>query len=544
MEYAFNPNLAVNTAAQQDIAARRREMEALSKSADPEAQRAKLRDACEGFEAIFLQKMWEQMRATLPKDGLMHSKEEEMWQSMYDQELGKSMAASGGIGLADMMMRQLDRNDGAISDATRQSTMRRPVLEVPPAPLLPPSPAPENTPAGTASAAESPAPPASAPLVKTAMSGIYEGEAPQAGAAPDAPFPSAPAALETPAPSVAAEADATPASVRQTLDELSAHLAAQNAGSAAPTPSAADAINTTGPAGPVITRITYQTNLPPGQRKASPFTGRTTAPAAPYTAAPLSTATSPTASERPGSLPAPAAAPAAESIPAPTAAEEIASTSSHRATPGVPAPTQDILAGIKPRFIPTRFASAPAARVTRTTASVTTLSGATALAAQAGGPALTGPEEVAESVALGNPAPPRGSLAAPVTGDISSGFGWRLDPLTGRRAWHAGVDIKAEPGESVRAARSGVVTFAGEHAELGNLVVLDHGDGLRTFYGHNQELDVKPGQRVDTGTELAKAGASGRAAGPHLHFEVRRGDLALNPEPLLRQRDIQVADAR
>ena len=383
MEYAFNPNLAVNTAAQQDIAARRREMEALSKSADPEAQRAKLRDACEGFEAIFLQKMWEQMRATLPKDGLMHSKEEEMWQSMYDQELGKSMAASGGIGLADMMMRQLDRNDGAISDATRQSTMRRPVLEVPPAPLLPPSPTPENTPAGTASAAESPAPPASAPLVETAMSGIYEGEAPQAGAAPDAPFPSAPAALETPAPSVAAEADATPASVRQTLDELSAHLAAQNAGSAAPTPSAADAINTTGPAGPVITRITYQTNLPPGQRKASPFTGRTTAPAAPYTAAPLSTATSPTASERPGSLPAPAAAPAAESIPAPTAAEEIASTSSHRATPGVPAPTQDILAGIKPRFIPTRFASAPAARVARTTASVTTLSGATALAAQA-----------------------------------------------------------------------------------------------------------------------------------------------------------------
>ena len=151
---------------------------------------------------------------------------------------------------------------------------------------------------------------------------------------------------------------------------------------------------------------------------------------------------------------------------------------------------------------------------------------------------------MAESVALGNPAPPRGSLAAPVTGDISSGFGWRLDPLTGRRAWHAGVDIKAEPGESVRAARSGVVTFAGEHAELGILVVLDHGDGLRTFYGHNQELDVKPGQRVDTGTELAKAGASGRAAGPHLHFEVRRGDLALNPEPLLRQRDIQVADAR
>ena len=131
-----------------------------------------------------------------------------------------------------------------------------------------------------------------------------------------------------------------------------------------------------------------------------------------------------------------------------------------------------------------------------------------------------------------------------MSGDISSGFGWRADPFTGRRSWHAGVDIKAEPGEAVRAARGGVVSFAGEHPELGNLVVVEHGDGLRTFYGHNRSIEVRAGQTVSTGTELARAGASGRASGTHVHFEVRRGDLALNPEPLIRQADTLLADAR
>ena len=89
-----------------------------------------------------------------------------------------------------------------------------------------------------------------------------------------------------------------------------------------------------------------------------------------------------------------------------------------------------------------------------------------------------------------------------------------------------------------------MVSFAGEHPELGNLVVVEHGDGLRTFYGHNRSIEVRAGQTVSTGTELARAGASGRASGTHVHFEVRRGDLALNPEPLIRQADTLLADAR
>lgn len=75
-----------------------------------EAREKKLRDACEGFESVFIQKMWQEMRNTIPKGGLMHGKEERFWQDMYDQELSKSMTSAGGIGLADMMYAQLSRN--------------------------------------------------------------------------------------------------------------------------------------------------------------------------------------------------------------------------------------------------------------------------------------------------------------------------------------------------------------------------------------------------------------------------------------------------
>ncbi|MCH5277640.1 MAG: peptidoglycan DD-metalloendopeptidase family protein [Desulfovibrionaceae bacterium] len=553
MSYALNPEQAVNAAAQQDINARRRSIEALSKTDDPAVKRAKLQNACEGFEAIFLQKMWEQMRATLPKDGLTHSKEEEMWQSMYAQELGKSMASAGGIGLADMMMRQLDRTDGAMSDATRQSTVRRAGLNVPPAPLMPPaaaSPAPSASAAAQLESAPGPDPAPSQAL----LHGIYEGEAPQAGESPDEATDAAGAPAAAAASIPGAEADATPASVRQTLDELAARLGVppvtqavtQSARSSAGVTSVANARDLPGDA--VITRRTYQTNLPPSQRKAALFTGSPDSAAnTPYTRAPLSTAASPTgpaqAPGQAGSLPAAPVNPSARAT-APASGGQAAAP--RPLTPGVPAPEQDILAGITARFVPTGLTIAQTEAAPAGAPRPAAASGEPAdpPVQAAGGPALAGPELVMEPVALGNPAPPAGSLEAPVTGGISSGFGWRLDPFTARRTWHAGVDIKAEPGESVRSARSGVVTFAGEHSELGQVVVVDHGDGLRTFYGHNQELSVSAGQRVEAGTELAKAGASGRAAGTHVHFEVRRGDLALNPEPLLRQSHTQVAEAR
>ncbi|MDQ7031737.1 MAG: peptidoglycan DD-metalloendopeptidase family protein [Desulfonauticus sp.] len=114
-------------------------------------------------------------------------------------------------------------------------------------------------------------------------------------------------------------------------------------------------------------------------------------------------------------------------------------------------------------------------------------------------------------------------------GRISSKFGWRIDPFTGNRAWHPGVDIAVPVGTSVRACMSGKVIFAGPKKGYGNLVIIQHKNGLLSYYGHNSKLLVEPGQFVRFGQKIALSGDSGRSTGPHLHFELRKEDLALNP---------------
>lgn len=159
----------------------------------------KLRESCEGFEAMFIQKMWEGMRASLPKDGLTQSRDEKHWQGMYDQELGKSMAKSGGIGLADMMVSQLSRNLQSASEVAAGSTARKP-MSIEPVPLLPqttqsvaetkPATASQMAPAPTLAAATgaTPAIPATGAGAQVAMADIYGGpaETPQAPLPPEA----------------------------------------------------------------------------------------------------------------------------------------------------------------------------------------------------------------------------------------------------------------------------------------------------------------------------------------------------------------------
>ncbi|SDN33770.1 Rod binding protein [Desulfonauticus submarinus] len=117
----------------------------------------------------------------------------------------------------------------------------------------------------------------------------------------------------------------------------------------------------------------------------------------------------------------------------------------------------------------------------------------------------------------------------PVNGRISSGFGWRLDPFTATRAWHSGVDIAVPIGTEVRACMSGKVVFAGEKSGYGNLVIIKHKNGIASYYAHNSKLLVEKGQFVRFGQKIALSGDSGRSTGPHLHFELRNGDIALNP---------------
>lgn len=112
---------------------------------------------------------------------------------------------------------------------------------------------------------------------------------------------------------------------------------------------------------------------------------------------------------------------------------------------------------------------------------------------------------------------------------ISSTFGNRKDPFTGGRAFHAGLDFPAPRGTTVLSAGYGKVTFVGERAGYGNLVEITHTTGLVTRYGHLSAFLVKEGQVVNTGTPIAKVGSTGRSTGPHLHFEVRRKDVAVDP---------------
>lgn len=111
----------------------------------------------------------------------------------------------------------------------------------------------------------------------------------------------------------------------------------------------------------------------------------------------------------------------------------------------------------------------------------------------------------------------------------SSTFGNRKDPFTGRLAFHSGIDYAAPQGSKVLSAGAGIVTFVGQISGYGNVVEITHSNGLVTRYGHLSAFLAEEGQKVMTGTPIARVGSTGRSTGPHLHFEVRRSDTAVDP---------------
>jgi murein DD-endopeptidase MepM/ murein hydrolase activator NlpD len=116
---------------------------------------------------------------------------------------------------------------------------------------------------------------------------------------------------------------------------------------------------------------------------------------------------------------------------------------------------------------------------------------------------------------------------------VTSGYGWRQDPIDGGRRFHRGLDIALPIGHAVPAAQDGRVTFAGELSGYGLTVVVEHADGRATRYAHLSGIDVQVGQEVGAGDVIARSGASGRATGPHLHVEVIDGGKAVNPAEIL-----------
>jgi len=130
----------------------------------------------------------------------------------------------------------------------------------------------------------------------------------------------------------------------------------------------------------------------------------------------------------------------------------------------------------------------------------------------------------------------------PVEGRVASGFGVREDPINGEGSFHTGVDIDAPYGTPVRAAADGEATGASMGAGYGRQVVLDHGHGVLTVYGHLSAIAVIPGQHVTRGEVIGYVGQSGRATGPHLHYEVRLHNVPVNPHKYLRSTYEQVAN--
>lgn len=127
------------------------------------------------------------------------------------------------------------------------------------------------------------------------------------------------------------------------------------------------------------------------------------------------------------------------------------------------------------------------------------------------------------------------SLAPATDAWYSSNFGWRIDPFTGKNAMHEGVDFMVPAGTKVYASAGGVVVYAENHPQYGNMIEIDHGRDIVTRYAHTSKMLVKVGQMVRRGQEIALSGSTGRSTGPHLHFEVRYKGNAQNPSRFIQK---------
>ena len=122
-----------------------------------------------------------------------------------------------------------------------------------------------------------------------------------------------------------------------------------------------------------------------------------------------------------------------------------------------------------------------------------------------------------------------GQLGWPVSGEITSPYGYRTHPIWGTTIYHSGIDIGVDEGTPVHAADGGTVAWSGWMGGYGYAVVIDHGNGMSTLYGHNSELAVSEGQDVGKGQVIAYAGSTGNSTGPHVHFEVRISGDPVDP---------------
>ena len=119
-------------------------------------------------------------------------------------------------------------------------------------------------------------------------------------------------------------------------------------------------------------------------------------------------------------------------------------------------------------------------------------------------------------------------------GWVSSYYGYRIDPFTGKKAFHKGIDIAGKEGTEVRSVADGIVTWQGNRGGYGKTIEIDHGNGYQTRYAHNKKLVVELGDKIERGQAIALMGSTGRSTGPHVHFEVLRDGKTINPANFLK----------
>lgn len=421
-EAMMKMQLSGSEASQRQIEVGKRKLEDLKrgfqgKDMSPEARDKRLREACEGFESVFINKLWTQMRKSIPKEGFLHGKDEEMYLGMFDQEISKKLASSGGIGIGDMLYRQLKQELNTASRVSAPSRMTEPL----PVRDLKPSELPDR------------------PQFDDSPENMYEpvDEFQPGGTSPDG--------------------------VELDENEL---IPAAGPDSGASISGGAD--NATAPAQDGVSLTGAGVSVDESADRSAPLRKHTEAGAA-----------------------AAVAASAEKGVPASPPSEEQVKT-----------------------------------EVTRL---------ARRIEQQQGAALGTGGLSSLAKPGTGVPEGPIPPMAWPVPGRLSSGFGWRDDPFTGRRAWHAGVDIAASEGSPVTSCWEGEVIFSGKKGGYGNLVVVEHAGGWRSYYGHNAENSVEVGDKIKAGEQIASVGNTGRSTGPHLHFELRQGDKAWNPLQIRRR---------
>jgi Rod binding domain-containing protein len=421
--FAVDPSLALQEAASNSLVQRKLDMNSLrQRFGDTATREQKLREACEGFEAIFLQKMWKQMRQTVPK-GYLDSKDAEMYQSMFDIELSKKMASAGGIGLADMLYEQLSQQLENKGRTTRPSAAREFMPIAPATGLLP------------------------------GQSDLETAAAAPTRLLADADKKLTIEALYTPLDQEAHDEEplVTSDTITNALNELRAEL------NLAPTDALGATTAVTGlepvphmPSIPVMPPV----DIPPPARSAAVINPSTASWQGP---GPLSAKPRPISSFGGNRMP-------------------------QSETADAPSQTDNI------------------------------------------------------------PAQPRGMLPSetlwPLSGEqgaVTSRFGWEDDPASGKRRWNSGVWIAAAPDTPVRAVLPGTVVYAGPREGRGHSVVLEHQNGYRSYYSNLEPSPLQIGEHIRHGAEFARIAeqpspAVNRENSASLHFELKRGEMAINPE--------------